>query len=88
MKSAFDRFMAWTVTHRGFTFLAVVMITALAVIGHTRPDWVRQIFISPKTDNEQPVAEKKSGSGPRRGNSQPERSNPETQRREAQKLIR
>ena len=53
MKSAFDRFMAWTVDHRGFTFLAVLMITVLAVIGHTRPDWVRQIFVSTKPNVEE-----------------------------------
>lgn len=85
MKSAFDRFMAWTVNHRGFTFLAVVMITALAVIGHTRPDLVRQIFVTAKSNTEQPVAEK-SGGGPRRSKSPPETSQPETQRREAPKV--
>ena len=85
MKSAFDRCMVWLVDHRGYTFLAVVLITVLAVIGHIRPDWVRQIFISPKANAEQPVAAQ-SGGGPRRGKSLSEGSQSETQRREAPKI--
>jgi len=45
MKSVFDRCMAWTVDHRGVTFLAVVLISVLSIIGHTRPHLVRQIFV-------------------------------------------
>ncbi len=85
MKSAFDRCMTWTVDHRGFTFLAVVMITVLAVIGHTRPDWVRQIFVSPKPNVEQPAA-KNSNAGPRRAGLQRETPQPEAQRRELPKV--
>lgn len=43
--------MIWIVDHRGFTFLAVVMITVLAVIGHMRPEWVRQFFVTPQTQD-------------------------------------
>ncbi|HQZ68530.1 MAG TPA: efflux RND transporter permease subunit [Planctomycetaceae bacterium] len=49
MKSVFDRFMAWTVDHRGVTFLAVVLISVLSIIGHTRPHLVRQIFVRQQT---------------------------------------
>ncbi len=49
MKSVFDRFMAWTVDHRGITFFAVVLISVLAVVGHTRPHVVRQIFARQQT---------------------------------------
>jgi uncharacterized protein len=78
MKFVFDRFMAWTVDHRGFTFLAVVMITVLAVIGHTRPDWVRQIFISPKPNVEQPAA--KNNVAPRKAALKRDAPQQETQR--------
>lgn len=44
MKSAFDRFMVWTVDHRALTFLGVVVITVIATVGHTRPLLVRQMF--------------------------------------------
>ncbi|HQX53068.1 MAG TPA: efflux RND transporter permease subunit [Planctomycetaceae bacterium] len=41
--------MAWTVDHRGVTFLAVVLISVLSIIGHTRPHLVRQIFVRQQT---------------------------------------
>jgi len=49
MKSAFDRCMVWIVDHRLATFSAVLLITLLSVIGHFRPEWVRQFFVTPQT---------------------------------------
>ena len=51
MKSAFDRCMVWLVDHRLATLLAVLLITLLSVIGHFRPEWVRQFFVTPQTQD-------------------------------------
>ncbi|MFO1000058.1 MAG: hypothetical protein U0936_06965 [Planctomycetaceae bacterium] len=58
-RTAFDRAMVWTVDHRRTTALAVLVITLLAVLGYVRPQAVRELFVSPATE-EKPVA-KKSG---------------------------
>lgn len=58
-RTAFDRTMVWTVDHRRTTALAVLVITLLAVLGYVRPQAVRELFVSPATE-EKAVA-KKSG---------------------------
>ena len=62
MKSVFDRFMAWTVDHRICTFLVVVSITIMALVGHTRPQWVRQFFnAEDPQESDEKTANRKSG---------------------------
>ena len=55
MKAAFDRCMTWSVDHRAITFLAVMVISGLALIGHTRPHWVRQFFVAQQKAMKHPL---------------------------------
>jgi len=47
LKSVFDQAMVWTVDHRRATALAVLIITLLAILGYVRPQFVRELFVSP-----------------------------------------
>jgi predicted RND superfamily exporter protein len=47
LKSVFDQAMVWTVDHRRTTALAVLIITLLAILGYVRPQFVRELFVSP-----------------------------------------
>jgi predicted RND superfamily exporter protein len=53
LKSSFDHTMVWSVNHRAITATFVAIITVLAVIGYTRPQLVRNLFLSASTGTEQ-----------------------------------